>query len=158
MTLAESLQSRLANWKVSSRTTLSEAFPNSGWTIQITAERSDAIAMEAWEVVLTRNAEIPAPASVQDWAKSIASRATGLLERLKLLETDAVRDEAILRSDSPTQKGDRVAYYEVHLVGTHTASVRRYQADRKQGTPREQVPFALTHEVLAKLVGDVTNA
>ena len=48
-------------------------------------------------------------------------------------------------------------YYEVHLRGLTHATVRRFQANRAAGTRREQVAFALTHEVLAKLAGDIAG-
>jgi hypothetical protein len=48
-------------------------------------------------------------------------------------------------------------YYEVLLKGIRAASVRRYQASR-DGGHRAQVPFVLTHEVLAKFVGDLADS
>jgi hypothetical protein len=81
---------------------------------------------------------------------------TGLLEPLKLLEVDETQQEALLRSNTPTKKGEQLAYYEVHLFGTHRATVRRFQA-RHGESGREQVAYALTHEVLAKLAGDITG-
>ena len=44
---------------------------------------------------------------------------------------------------------------EVHKTGLSKAVVRRYQADLKAGTPREQVAYAITHEALAKLADDI---
>jgi len=76
------------------------------------------------------------------------------MEPLAVHETDATRGEAILRSTSPSAKADALAYYEVSLHTTGRAVVRRFHGSKaKPG--REQVPFALTHEVLAKLAGDV---
>jgi hypothetical protein len=46
----------------------------------------------------------------------------------------------------------------VLLYGTAAATVRRYQASHEAGARREQVAFALTHEALAKLAGDLTSA
>ena len=69
---------------------------------------------------------------------------------------DDARGEALLRSDAPATKGERVAYYEVRLQRPRP---RRGAAVR--GGPhrerREQVAFALTHEVLAKLAGDIAG-
>jgi hypothetical protein len=81
---------------------------------------------------------------------------TGLLEPLKLIEVDATRSEAVLRSETPAQKGDDVQYYEVLLRGTHAATLNRYQAPRTGPGKRRAVPFALTHEAIAKVVGDLT--
>ena len=54
------------------------------------------------------------------------------------------------------KRGEAVAYYEVKLSGVSSAVVRRYQAVRGAGG-RAQVAFALTHEVIAKLAGDIAG-
>jgi hypothetical protein len=109
-----------------------------------------------WELTLTRTGEPPAGLTLKGWAAAIADRTTGLLEPLKLHEVDELRQEAILRSEAPATKGDVLAYYEVRLSGLSTAVVRRFTASKT--TPgRTQVAFALTHEVLAKLAGDIAG-
>ena len=60
---------------------------------------------------------------------------------------------AQLRSETPSQRNDDRHYYEVLLHSDAHALVRRYHA--RTAIPREQVGFALTHEVLAKLVSDL---
>jgi hypothetical protein len=109
-----------------------------------------------WELTLARTGNTPDGLTLRAWAEGVAKRATGLLEPLKLLEVDDARGEALLRSDSPAKKGEQVAYYEVKLFGTDRASVRRYVASRTE-SGREQTAFALTHEVLAKLAGDIAG-
>jgi hypothetical protein len=79
------------------------------------------------------------------------------LEPLKVVEVDAVKGEALLRSSEPAQRGDKLFYYEVLLKGTHAAQVRRYQALAEGIGRREQVAFALTQEALTKLVGDLAG-
>ena len=81
---------------------------------------------------------------------------TGRVEPLRLLEVDDARGEAVLRSESPAKKGEHLAYYEVRLSGLDRATVRRFTASRA-ASGREQVAFALTHEVLAKLAGDIAG-
>ncbi|QEL16035.1 hypothetical protein [Limnoglobus roseus] len=157
MTLAESLEPRLSNWTPTARETWEEAFADAGWTVGLTADHNGVVGTRAWELTLARTGETPAGLTTQAWAEKIAARSSGLLERIKLLEVDAVRDEAILRSDTPSKKGDVVSYYEIILHGTNKAAVRRYSADRKAGTKREQVAFAVTHETLMKLVNDITG-
>ena len=61
------------------------------------------------------------------------------------------------RSESPSRKDAVAAYYEIALHGVHRAVVRRWQADTNEGTRREQIAYAITHEVLAKLVEDITT-
>src|SRR5262249_22519771 len=96
----------------------------------------------------------PAGNSLSAWAERVAGRVTGLLEPLKVVEVDAERGEALLRSDQPTQRGEKLFYYEVLLQNTTAASVRRYRALPGNGR-REQVAFALTKEALAKFVADL---
>jgi hypothetical protein len=79
---------------------------------------------------------------------------TGLLEPLRLIESDAESDTALLRSAAPQRRGDDLFYYEVELKSA-SAGVRRYQSSAT-GAARQQVAFPLTHEALAKLTGDLT--
>src|SRR5262249_7924299 len=119
-------------------------------------DRTDSLSCLVWELTLTRTAEPPEGLTLKGWAAAIAERATGLLEPLKPHEVDEVRQEAILRSTSPAKKGNALAYYEVRLYGLKTAVVRRFTAN-KTTSSRTQVAFALTHEVLAKLAGDIAG-
>ena len=84
------------------------------------------------------------------------ARVTGLLEPLKLIEVDATRSEAVLRSETPATRGTSVEYYEVLLRGQQAATLKRYKAPQSGGGKRRTVPFALTHEAIAKLAGDLT--
>jgi hypothetical protein len=159
MTLAETLQGRLAEWRPAGegRHSWSESFPEHGWAVGLAADRTDTLGCLVWELSLARTAEAPAGLTLKGWAEGIAGRVRGLLEDLKVVEVDDLRHEAILRSDGPTAKGDAVLYYEVHLRGLTHATVRRYKGDRTAGARREQVAFALTHEVLAQLAEDVAG-
>ena len=109
------------------------------------------IGCRVWEVSLTR----PEPAApLKDRAQSLATRASGLLEALRLLEIDEEGRTALLRSDRPTVRDGKLGYYEVLRQGNGASSVRRYQAAANAGR-REQVGFNLTHETLGKLVSDL---
>jgi hypothetical protein len=158
MTLAETLQPRLSEWRPAGdgRHSWAEAFPAQGWSVRLAADRADSVGCLVWELALTRTAEPPAGLTLASWAAGIAGRAGGLMEDLKVVEVDATRDEALLRSDEPTARGDDRLYYEVLLNGLTRATVRRYKGSRVGGR-REQVAFALTHEVLAKLAGDIAG-
>ncbi|MBA4067010.1 MAG: hypothetical protein C0501_25530 [Isosphaera sp.] len=158
MTLPELLLPRLSEWRPAGagRHSLSAAFPDAGWTVRLAADRTDSLSCLVWEMTLTRTADPPAGLTPAGWAAAVAARATGLLEPVAVHEVDETRGEAVLRSAAPAAKGDNRAYYEVRLTGLTTAVVRRYAADR--AVPgRTQVAFALTHEVLAKLAGDLTG-
>ncbi len=158
MTLAKTLLSELSDWKPSGAGRHVLNLPNAdGWTTCIEADHSGVVGCLLREISMTRTDATDAPANVQAWATGVADRVSGLLEDLKVIEVDAERGEAVLRSDDPTKNGATVAYYEVVLTGTDTANVARYQANRTAGTKREQIPFALTHEVVAKLVGDIAG-
>ncbi len=158
MTLTESLLPKLSEWKPAGdgRHSLAVALPEAGWTAHLTADKTDSLSALVWELTLARTGSAPDGFTLKAWAEGVAKRATGLLEPLRVLEVDEARGEALLRSDAPAKKGERVAYYEVRLHGTARAAVRRFAASRTE-SGREQVAFALTHEVLAKLAGDIAG-
>ena len=130
----------------------------SGWTATATAESADTVGCRLTELAVTRpTAAKPATdADLKRWADRTAERATGLLEPLKLIELDPARAEAVLRSDPPAARGRAVEYYEVLLRGRQSATLKRYRAARTGPGKRRPVPFALTHEAIAKVVGDLT--
>lgn len=158
MTLAEILQPKLSEWRPAGdgRHSWAETFPAQGWALHLAADRADSVGCLLWELTLTRTASPPEGLTLPKWAAGIAGRASGLLEDLKVIEVDTTRDEALLRSDEPFSRGDDRLYYEVHLSGLTRATVRRFKGSRAVGC-REQVAFALTHEVLARFVGDIAG-
>lgn len=154
--MSANLQEKLAEWRPApGRQSIHIALE--GWSLHLTADRNDTLASLAWELVLTRKAEAPPALTLKRWAEDIAKKATGLMEDLKVLEIDTVRNEAQLRSEEPSRKGPVAAYYEIMLQGLSKATVRRFEADTGAGTKRTQVPFALTHEVLSALVSAIVN-
>jgi hypothetical protein len=94
-------------------------------------------------------------AALRSWAEKTALRVTGLLEPLRLLEVDTENVTALLRSQSPSQRGDNLFYYELTLNAQGRAHVARFQASTRPEIRRQQIPYALTHESLAKLVSDI---
>jgi hypothetical protein len=155
--IAETLLPKLSDWRPMGAGPHSFAAPlENGWQIAITADQAESLGCRAIGVSVTRPATKPTTASeLTEWAIRSARRVTGLLEPLKVIEVDAIRSEAILRSDPPANRGTAVQYYELVLTGTHSASLRRYQAERTGGR-RETIPFALTHETIAKIAEDLT--
>ena len=97
-----------------------------------------------------------AAGGLENWAKKTAEKVTGLLEPLRLLELDATRDEAVLRSQKPTPKNGEIHYYEMHMNGSGNATLNRYKAS-PNAPGRDPIDFVLTHEALGKLVDDVTS-
>jgi hypothetical protein len=157
MTLDELLLQKLAKWRPDSgRQTLDVQDPASGWAVAVTAGQVEALGCCLWELALRNDRGAP-NADLRSRADQVAARATGLLEPLTLLEVDTARNVALLRSEAPGQWGAGRFYYEVLLEGGGTTSVRRYQAPGPEEPRRQQVPFTLTHEALAKLVRDLTG-
>ena len=159
MTLENTLLEKLSEWQPSGagRQTLTVADDASGWVVSLAADRNDQIATAVWELNLRRTRPAAEGVTLKGWADLSAKRIKGLLEPLAVIEIDAPRSEALLRSGDPTRRGDAVAYYEIRLQGTTGATVQRFTAG-VAGSKREQVAFALTHEVLAHLVVDLTGA
>ena len=157
MTLGETLHKSLSEWKAGTDGPHERSAVGGGWAATVTAETVDTVGAKLTRIDLTRTDPAPDGSTVGGWADGVAKRATGLLERLKVHEVDGTRNAAVLRSDTPTVKGGVAGYYEVVLTGTEQASVSRYAADRAAGTPREQVPFTLTHEAIAKLADDIAG-
>jgi hypothetical protein len=153
MTLAKALQSKLAEHP--SSTPLQVQVSEGPWTATVDARSGDAHSVLADEIRLERSA--PADGSVQRWAASIASRVTGLLEPLKVLEVDAATERAVLRSATPSSKDGEPVYYEMNLAATSKATLNRYQGTYEAGKKRQPIPFALTHEAIEKLVNDCTS-
>lgn len=150
--LEETLLQKLADWRPDKgRQTLTAAGEDS-WRATLTADTCDSVGCRVWELALERDTPVP---DLRAWADRAGSRATGLMEPLRLLELDAAQDTALLRSQAPAKRGEALFYYEVTLKGKGTAHVCRYQASH-DGRPREQIVFALTHEALAKLAQDLT--
>jgi hypothetical protein len=157
MTRAEKLLPKLSEWRPAGAGRHSLAVQNlDGWAVHLTADKHDQLACLVWELAVARTGDAPDGFALKNWAAGVAARAVGLLEPLKLLEVDDARGEALLRSTAPAAKGDRVAYYEVKLTAAGRAEVRRFTASRAE-SGRDQIAFALTHEVLAKLAGDITG-
>ena len=160
MTLAEALLEKLADWRPAGegRASASIALPDHGWTVGLTAERADTVGCRLTQVDATRAAPVADnDAALEAHARKAAGRVTGLMEPLRLVEVDRGQHVAVLRSDAPPVKGDAVQYYEVRFAGRNRVTVERFKANKSGKAGREAIPFALTHEALAKLVDDLVR-
>jgi len=158
MSLDVILLQKLAKWRPDTgRQTLDVTDPAGDWSAALTAECVDVVGCRLWELALRRPGQSPA-VDLRARAETICRRVTGLLEPLRLLEVDGGRNVALLRSEQPGQRGEDRFYYEVVLEADGAATVRRFQAPGRDEPRRRQVAFTLTHEVLAKLVGDLIAA
>lgn len=125
------------------------------WNIDVHAQKSDEFSVVVDHVEIRRDGASGGDARA--WADQIAARPSGLLEPLRVLEADAGKNEAILRSAEPAKKGDEIRYFEVHVQGGEKAEVHRYKASRQPGVRREAVPFPMTHEALGKLASGLAG-
>ena len=154
MMLAEKLLQKLSEWQPAGSGRHSWSTDEAGWNVNLAADKADSLSCLVWELTLTRTTDAPAKLTLKSWAEGIASRVEGLREDLKVYEIDT--NEAVLRSTQPNAKGESLAYYEVKLDGVSRAVIRRFAASKvKPG--REQVAFALTHEVLAQLAEGIAG-
>ena len=152
MTLNDTLLQKLAEWRFDNeRQTLTVVHPETGWSAGVVADCADRVGCQLWELNLNRPEA--ASADLKTRAERLVGRATGLLDPLRLIEVDAERETALLRSAAPQKRGDDLFYYEV-LLQNRGAGLRRYQSSTQGGT-RQQLAFALTHEALAKLAADL---
>ena len=159
MTLDATLLEKLANWRPprDGRQNFAVADEGAGWTAAITADRHDDLGTSVWEMNLQRSHALTRTHyDLKNWAHRAAGRVTGLLEPLLVVEVDSQRDEALLRSNQPRERGMDLYYYEALLKGVTEATVRRYHGSREGGR-REQVPFTLTHETLAQFAADLVS-
>lgn len=155
MTLANIVLQKLSETNpVNGRHDLAFADEASGWTLYLTADRTDELSVLAWEMSLRRP---EGSGDVASWAKVLEKKTGGTFEALKLLEVDAPRRQALVRSANPVLRQGKLFYYELILQGASSISVRRYQATN-QGEAREQIAFALTHEALSRIVEDLCAA
>jgi hypothetical protein len=160
MTFAETLLPRLASWRPAGegRHDTTIALPQ-GWTVRLAAERVDTVGTLLHQVEAIRDVPVEEDAAqLEVHARRAAARVTGLLESLRVVEVDGTGHTALLRSDTPARKGETVSYYEVRLFGRNRVTVERYRATPSIPARREAVAFALTHEVLAKLIEDLIAA
>ena len=160
MSLAETLLGKLADWRPAGegRQSVAIALPEHGWTVGLTADRADSVGCRLTQVEAARAEPVADDdAALEAHARRAAGRVTGLLEPLRLVEIDRGRHVALLRSDAPAARGDAVQYYEVKFAGRNRVTVERFKANKTGPAGREAVPFALTHESLAKLVDDLVR-
>lgn len=159
MTLSETLLSKLSEWTPTGPGRHSWSYPlgDSGWVLNMAADRVDSLGCQIWELLLTRSGEPIPNAALKVKAENAATRATGLLEPLHFIELDETRCEALLRSETPAKRGQALAYYEVLMSGGLKIVVRRYVNNPEKARQREQTAFVLTHEAVAKLVDDLVR-
>ena len=153
--IVKNLRQKLAETEpLAERHDLQVTDADSGSAVTLSLIKRDGLSCLAWELSVRRLA--PAYLDMRQWAERIADRVTSLLEPLRVLEVDTVRNQTLLRGPVAGGSEEAQTYFEVILDGTTAAVVRRYQTAAEAASPRrEQVAFALTNEGLLKLVNDI---
>jgi hypothetical protein len=123
------------------------------FTLSITALDSVGLALDSLEFNATDRPEWSSEA-LNAWGGRLADRVTYLLEPLKVLEIDAGGGEVQLRSQAPTPRDDRRAFYEVRLYKSGLLRMERYAYDETTRR-RERTACHLTREVLERLANDI---
>lgn len=154
MTLESTVLKSLAEWRTDSASgTITDE--TAGWCVELKVDRVDVVGVRLNEAVL-RPATV-SEGNLRDRAERIAAGVTGLVERLRLVELDEVKQTAMLRSDQPVRRENELFYYELLVDATGVMTLRRYQTSLAPGK-RHQVPFALTHESLARVAQELASA
>lgn len=160
MNLAETLQQKLSEWRPAGedRPSTIVELPDHGWSVRFASTKVDTLGCALTEIEAVRaNSIADDAAKLEAHASKVASRVTGLLEPLRLVEVDRARNIAILRSDAPRTRGTDVLFYEVVYTGLNRVSVRRFTATKLSPAHREPIEYILTHEVIGKLVDDLVR-
>lgn len=159
MSLTQQLQIELQNLVGFQRATphVTHLSDPAGIEIEISFLQVDSLSCSVEEIQLLiasqSNVDLK---TLQAWATKLCSRITYLLEHIGPLELDAQNQQALIRSNPPTQQPTGTKYYEIILKSCNRGwfSLKRYEA--LKGIPgRTPVPMQLTHEVLLKLVDDL---
>ena len=101
MTLEEMLLQKLAEWRFDNdRQTLTLNHAETGWNVAVVADCGDRVGCQLWELNVSRPDAAPT-ADLKTRADRLVSRATGLMEPLRLIEVDVPGDAALLRSAAP---------------------------------------------------------
>jgi len=154
MNIAEKILSKLSEWEVTGvgRHELTVPLEGTPWTGHVAADRVDSLSCLLWELSLTRGSAGTADLKAQAEA---ATKVGGLIEPLRFIELDEIKNTALLRSEKPAKRSNALSYFEVVVAPTAVA-LRRYQKANDKAR-REQVGFALTHESLAKVAEDLAK-
>lgn len=95
---------------------------------------------------------------LKQWAESLCQRVTYLLENIGPLEYDQNGNQVLIRSTPPHQHPTGKQFYEILLQsrsGGHFVLRRFRSVQGQQG--RSQVEMQMTHELLSRLVDDLSD-
>lgn len=133
-----------------------EALPKGGEVRAVAkiADNDRFTKMASEVTVLVQGAKaVGRPTNIQAKAEKFAAKTTYLTEKLAFVETN-VGGTAIVRSTPETMAGRGAPYFEAS-VQDNEITLRRFQA--QSGGQRQSQPFALTDDVLGRLVEDAAS-
>lgn len=85
-------------------------------------------------------------------SNGLATKLTYLMEPIRPIELDVDACVVQMRSNPPQKDDDGRSYYELLVRRGGEIALARYR--KEPGTPRQQIPAAVTREVLLRLAGD----
>jgi len=122
-------------------------------TLHLNATGPVGLAFDALDFATESRPEWSAEA-LRGWGDRLTARLTYLMEPLVVLEHDPIDGEVEIRSQSPTSRSGRRAYYEVRLHPRGTLRLSRVVYD--EATRRRQpASCQLTREALERLTDDL---
>lgn len=123
-------------------------------SLDVSANTPVGVALEGLELTAAEASGGWTLGALRAWGDRVASRVTYLMEPLVVVEADAVGQEVELRSQKPSQKGDRSSYYEIRMGPGGRMKMSRVAFDAGDRR-RKPCGFQLTREVLERLVDDL---
>jgi hypothetical protein len=154
MTLGENLLSKFIETTVNGPNCLVIDEPSQNWSLTLEIQARDSFGCRLSSLTLRRRS---GKSDTRAWAEAVAQRVHGLLEPLELLEFDAEREEALLRSDRPTIRRGEREHFELRLKNGNWAELKRYRAPLDPTAKKQPTTFDLTNDLLAKLIDDLTT-
>lgn len=88
-------------------------------------------------------------------ADQLSQRIRYLPEPVVLVECDPEAAKAQIRSEQPATTTQGICYYEIEIDGEGVL-LSRYR--KPEGRRRHKIEMTLTHEILARLIGDILAA
>ena len=128
-----------------------------GPTVEVDFTAVDLLGCAFRELRITADELKDAPFErLKAWADELCRKVTYLLEHIGPLEVDTQAQTVLIRSIPPARRPAQTAFYEILVKAPGVLSLRRYT--RAAGDPdRLPCDIRITHEVLAKLVGDLVD-
>ncbi len=149
--------------------------PLNPWMCSLTAQKVESLSCLLTELRLFRSndhthqtkmntpLEPTAVPCLDNWANAICKNLNGVIEELKIIETDLTTKLTLIRSSKPARKPatetDRqdIEYFEMILQDQHRLQLNRYRFVQNQ-QKRVRVPFVLSRESIAYLFSNVLSS